>query len=172
MSVIWFLISSIGRTQIHDIDLKYITLKTCIIHHKLLREHEGVVKDKVELLCKLLESNRYLKYPILVDARTFTILDGHHRFHALKSLGYEYIPVFFVDYAETYIKVTNWRKEFIVTKVDVLKRALEGSKYPPRTSRHVLTKIYVPCSYINLSKIDEIKDINVSYASEDIVCFE
>ena len=82
-------------------------MKTCIIHYKLLREHEGVFKDKVEFLCELLESNGFLKYPLLVDARTFTILDGHHRFHALRNLGYEYVPVFLVDYAETYINVTS-----------------------------------------------------------------
>ncbi len=173
MSVIWFLVKTIGRAQVHDIDLKYLTLKNCLVHHKLLREHEEVIRDKVDLLCEIIESDGYLKYPILVDARTFTVLDGHHRLHALKALGYDYIPVFFVDYAESYIRVGSWRKDYIVTKIDVLKRALTGAKYPPRTSRHMLLKISVPCSYVNLKRIEELsQDIDIRYPSEDIICFE
>jgi len=36
----------------------------------------------------------------------------------------------------------------MVTKVDVLKRTLEGSKNTPRTSRHILTKIENLCAML------------------------
>ena len=92
MSVIWFLVKTLGKPQAHNIDLKYLVLRNCMIHYKLLREHEDVINNKVKLLSETIELDGYLKYPILIDARTFTMLNGRHRFHALRTLGYNYIP--------------------------------------------------------------------------------
>ncbi|OYT47088.1 MAG: transcriptional regulator [Desulfurococcales archaeon ex4484_42] len=153
MSLISLLVKELGKPKLHNIDLKYIVLKTCLVHYKLLREHEGTLSNRVYMLKKVLESAKLLKYPLLVDARTFTILNGHHRFHALVSLGYEYIPIFPVDYAEDYVEVYSLRKEFKVSKIEVIKRSLSKRKYSPRTSKHILVGVNLPSSNIKLESL-------------------
>ncbi|RLG70801.1 MAG: hypothetical protein DRO23_12815 [Thermoprotei archaeon] len=155
MSVLKFLLEHLGRLKIHSIDLKYLVLKNCIVHCKLLKEHEETFKEKTEFLARIIENDGFLKDLILVDARAFTILDGHHRFKALRKLGYEYILVFFVDYASPYVTVSTWRKDYHVTKEEVLKRALTSKKYPPRTSKHRLVGVTIYPSFISLRELEK-----------------
>ena len=147
------IIKLVGKPQLHDIDLKYLELKTYLVDVSLLREHEEIIPEHVEFVKKLILSYRAIKYPILVDARTLTVLDGHHRLYVVKELGLKYIPVFFVDYTKSYVDVTSFRKEYRVTKVLVIRRAISRKKFPPRTSRHVLIGAQVPASLVPLTAL-------------------
>ena len=153
MQLINCLINLFGKPQLHNLDIKHFELKTILIHRSLLLEHEDVDVQRVHVIRNLIRSYGYVKYPILADVRTLTILDGHHRFRALLSMGLDYIPVFLVDYAKDYIEVSSWRKEFRVTKVEVILRAISNSKYPPRTSRHILSGITIPSTTVNIEEL-------------------
>ena len=106
-----------------------------------LKAHEMVVEKKVkELHVMTLKWQGYTK-PLLVDSRTGTILDGHHRFTVGQRLELRLIPVILIDYLQdSGIRVETWphaEKESI-TKEEVIGMALSGELYPPKTSRHML----------------------------------
>lgn len=128
--------------------LNKLELKTCIIDIHTLKPHEEVYPEKVNQVKKDIISRGYIKYPVLVDLRTFVILDGHHRIEALKQLGIKMAPVFFVDYNKNYIIVKSFRKNFIVTKEIVINAGLKRKLLPPKTSRHVLIRVVLPASFI------------------------
>ncbi len=108
-----------------------------IVRAEDLKPHEEFVEDKVPGLVAKLETDGAVTAPIVVDKRTLVILDGHHRFEALKRIGLRYVPVVAVDYFDPAIRVSTWRDgEAVPTKDDVLKRALEGRLYPPKSTKH------------------------------------
>ncbi len=155
MSLLAHLVNKYGRTVLHSYDIQKLVGKVVLVPTRLLREHEETEPALVYCLVSELATLGVLKYPVLADARTLTVLDGHHRLNAAKKLGYRYIPVFFVDYADDRtITVTSFRKDFKVTKVDVVERGLSGSKYPPKTSKHRLRKTAVPRIEANMEAID------------------
>lgn len=67
------------------------------------------------------------------------ILDGHHRFNAIRQLGLTSSPVYLVNYKNRKIKVTSWRKGGEkITKKLVIKAGLSGSLLRPKTSKHFI----------------------------------
>lgn len=64
------------------------------------------------------------------------ILDGHHRFNAIKLLGLRFSPVCMVDYDSQDITVTSWREGEAVDKAMVIDAGLSGKRMQPKTSRH------------------------------------
>ncbi len=104
----------------------------------VLKPHEEVDEQHLRELMKQIVSEGVLRYPIVVDMKTMTILNGHHRVEILKRLGKKYVPALLVDYDSDCIQVTSWRPGWNVTKELVRKVALAGMRLPPRTSRHIL----------------------------------
>ncbi|MCY0860366.1 MAG: ParB N-terminal domain-containing protein [Sulfolobaceae archaeon] len=74
---------------------------------ELLKPHEDVELQNLMEIIKQLKINRKIK-PIIVDKNTYTILDGHHRFTALKLLGFRQIPSILVDYNSDEVSVNKW----------------------------------------------------------------
>lgn len=132
-------------------NIRKLELKTCIVSVDRLLPHEQVVQGKVEAVKRLILGSGYVKFPILVDLNTFTVLDGHHRLEAVKALGLKMIPVFFVDYFKDYVLVKSFRKEFLVTKGLVIEAARARKLLPPKTSRHLLKGVTIPSSFIPIS---------------------
>jgi len=92
----------------------------------------------LDRLRREIESDGVLRMPIAVDRGTNTILDGHHRLHALRQLRCRRIPVVFLNYHSPRVAVTAWRDADEVTKASVLDAALNGRRLPPRTSKHLV----------------------------------
>ncbi len=110
----------------------------------MLKEHEEVIEEHViEIMNKIIKDG-VLHKPLLVDINYNIILDGHHRYHALKRLKARRIPVFYVDYFSKDVIVSSWRHGIIVGKDLVIRIALSGRKLPPKTTRHILRGISVP----------------------------
>jgi ParB-like chromosome segregation protein Spo0J len=80
-----------------------------LIELERLTAHEEVNLQHLKELKKEIELDRILKFAIAVDEATNIILDGHHRFNALRELGCKRIPAIFVDYNAPQIKVKSWR---------------------------------------------------------------
>ena len=83
----------------------------------------------------------YVRRPILVESRHLVILDGHHRYEALKRLGCTRVPAYLVDYEDDGIGLTTWPQAKVkrVTKEEVVDRALRGDPFPPKTTRHLVS---------------------------------
>ncbi len=104
---------------------------------KNLLEHEEVDPEEVNKIHRTLQKNKFT--PIVVtkipDKDRYVILDGHHRFNALKKNSAESVPCIVVDYKS--VKLDHWREEYkAVTKDDVISSALSGKKFPRKTTKH------------------------------------
>lgn len=104
----------------------------------LLREHEQIEAERLREILREIQREGRLREPILVDKHSGVILDGHHRFHAYQVLGFQTIPCLLIDYQSDLVEVRSRRPEIYVSKAEVIRRALSGELYPPKTTRHIL----------------------------------
>jgi ParB-like chromosome segregation protein Spo0J len=103
-----------------------------------LKQHEDADRARLKELKKEINLDKVLKFAIIADENTNIILDGEHRFNALKELGCKTIPVVYVDYYASNIQVNSWKKNNHLKKEDVIEAGLSGKRFPPRTSRHMI----------------------------------
>ena len=61
-------------------------------------------------LVRQIEAEGEISRPIIVDKRSFMVLDGHHRLAALKRLGAIRVPAYLVDYQNPGVRVYLRRK--------------------------------------------------------------
>ncbi|MEM4139080.1 MAG: ParB N-terminal domain-containing protein [Sulfolobaceae archaeon] len=73
--------------------------------HKLL-PHEDVNEDNLEKILNIIKISNSFK-PIIVDYNSNVIIDGHHRWFASRLLKLKRIPVIYIDYTDSRIKVGN-----------------------------------------------------------------
>ena len=110
----------------------------------MLRPHEKGSPLYLELLRREILRDGLLRYPIVADERTRVILDGMHRWLALKSIGYKSIPVLLVDvFQKPAIRVGRKRiHQYLSDSVEeisverVISAGLNGQLMEPRTTRH------------------------------------
>jgi hypothetical protein len=174
MYVIKTLVDIFGRDRLYpNLDLKKLEFKTCVVDISMLFPHEDVDRGTVELIINDIVENGVVKYPVVVDVRTFIILDGHHRVEALKELGYDYVPVFFVDYAKDYVDVYPFRKDLPVSKASVIKKVfLSKEVFPHKTTRHVYKGFTILPTFTKSECLrnpqTNFKTLSISY----ILCYE
>ena len=105
-----------------------------------VRPHERTREDLLEQLLAEISRDGVLKLPVLVEREHHVILDGHHRYEALRRLGCRRIPAYVVDYMSDEIGLTTWPGAIVaqVTKEEVVAHGLGGNLFPPKTTRHQL----------------------------------
>jgi ParB-like chromosome segregation protein Spo0J len=110
-----------------------------------LKPHEQFVEERVREVLENFRKAGAIDFAIVADARTGTVIDGHHRLEALRRLHAVLAPAFLVDYMDASVTVRNWREhEAPVTKEDVLRHASEGKLFPPKTTRHDFVRVLDP----------------------------
>jgi uncharacterized protein (DUF1015 family) len=100
-----------------------------------LLSHENVVKDRVASLSSRILRDGFIKKAIAVDKSSFVVLDGHHRVEAARKIGLRRIPAIVLDYSSERVIVTPYN----IRKEDVIRAALEGKRFPPKTTRHMIS---------------------------------
>ena len=105
-----------------------------------LRGHEKTDERAVRALVRALRSDRVFSEPIWVARGSYAVLNGHHRVEALRRLGARRIPAWVVDYESELVTLEPWRPGVAVAKSEVIRRARSGELYPPKTTRHKMTK--------------------------------
>lgn len=73
-----------------------------------LHDHEEINEEILRELTEEIKRDNELKYPIIVDKYSNVVLDGHHRFFALKNMGCKQISAFVIDYYNPNIIVESW----------------------------------------------------------------
>lgn len=73
-----------------------------------LRPHEEVDIRHLTGIMHALITLQLIRHPIIVDKHTNVILDGAHRFEALKRIGCKTIPVSLMDYSDERIIILKW----------------------------------------------------------------
>jgi ParB-like chromosome segregation protein Spo0J len=109
-----------------------------------LRPHEKGSPLYLEFLKQEILKDGVLKYPIIADKKTGVILDGMHRWLALKNLGYSRIPAMPIDtFQNKEIRIGKRRihrymndsnEEIPIEKV--ISAGLSGNLMKPRSTRH------------------------------------
>ncbi|RLE51583.1 MAG: hypothetical protein DRJ33_05610 [Candidatus Methanomethylicota archaeon] len=78
-------------------------------HAHLLKIHEETIPSLLSNLSDQIRRDNLLKNPVIVDSKTLTVLDGSHRFVALKDLlKASFIPICAIDYDSPQVKVEVW----------------------------------------------------------------
>ena len=109
-----------------------------------LRPHEMGSPLYLGLLRQEILRDGILKYPIIADEKTHVILDGMHRWLALKSLGCTLIPVMLIDISNSLnVRVGRRRihrytgdADTEITVERVIQTGLSGRLMQPRSTRH------------------------------------
>lgn len=106
-----------------------------------LRPHEQTLPERVETMTNKLQRNDFFHKPILIDRKTMTILDGHHRHQASLRLGLLRVPAICMDYlVDERITVEPWRPEELpsLAKQTILSHAQTGKLMKPKSSKHIV----------------------------------
>ena len=90
-----------------------------LIDTDYLIPHEKIIEKKKTLLTKFIKSydSYYIISSIVCCHETLLIIDGHHRFFALKELGFKKVPVTLIDYKNDIIrtgKINPLDKNYII----------------------------------------------------------
>ncbi|MFQ5911055.1 MAG: ParB N-terminal domain-containing protein [Thermoplasmata archaeon] len=111
-----------------------------ILDLEVLHSHEAISPEILGCLAEQIAKDGALIKPIVVDNESYVILDGHHRYEALKRLGCRRIPVYLVDYLDDAIEVVTWPGAVVneITKEEIVAMGLSEELYPPKTSRHII----------------------------------
>jgi hypothetical protein len=89
-----------------------LNLEIAIIDIASIHMHEETIPEVVQKLAAELLRDKILKDPVIVDKKTFVVLDGMHRAAALRMVGCIRIPVCLVDYDNPSIRVETWYRVF------------------------------------------------------------
>ena len=112
-----------------------------------LKPHEEIkVKNRDKLLEMTKKWGGFTK-PLLVDSRTGSILDGHHRHSVAVCLKLKRVPVILIDYlSDDQITVDVWPGSGLesITKEQVIEMCLSDDLYPPKTSKHTISSHMPP----------------------------
>lgn len=119
-------------------------LKIAIVPIDELRPHEKGSPLYLKLIRKELVKDGMLRHPIVADEKNLVILDGMHRWLALKSLGYIHIPVILVNASrDPRIRIGKRRihryvdySSHKITIKKVISAGLSGQLMPPKSTRH------------------------------------
>ncbi len=78
--------------------------------------HEEPSKDRLNKLVLKIKDDGFVNHPIICTKikDKIIILDGTHRYNALKEIGVKFIPIQLVSYDKRRIKLSSWAWQFKV----------------------------------------------------------
>ena len=103
----------------------------------LLYPHERIIdKNKNILKEKFINSHGiFFISSIIICNESGLIIDGHHRYNALKELGLSKIPVTKINYKSKKIKTSEKND---ICKNLIIKKALSKDLFKPKSTRHLI----------------------------------
>lgn len=106
----------------------------------MLIPHEDVEKQRLLNILGELSSTWALRKPVIVDAKRYIIIDGHHRVNVMKILGAKHIPVVLADYSSDISDVGGWM--YIASRgykdQELLEKAIREAEYSAKRGDGIL----------------------------------
>ncbi|MBA88263.1 MAG: hypothetical protein CMB16_03235 [Euryarchaeota archaeon] len=112
-----------------------------------LKPHEEIKSKNRDKLLDMTKRWRGFTKPLLVDAKTGAILDGHHRYSVARCLNLSKVPAILIDYFDDdKITVEVWPGCGLdnITKKEVIDMSLSDELFPPKTSKHIISNHMPP----------------------------
>ena len=108
--------------------------------------------ELVETLLTEISITGIWTHPVLVDNRTFAVMDGHHRVAVAKRLSLRLVPAVLLSYEDPRVRLDSWREDEAYTPAQVQERAVSGELFPPKSTRHVIEP-WPPQIRVQLSRL-------------------
>ncbi len=107
-----------------EITSSKLRLKLSLVNLDNLRPHEQVIEPIVKSIAKEMLAAGSVRDPLMIDQRDHVILDGMHRFSALRSLKCPLAPCCLIDYDSSEIRVGSWFRLYRVDHANSLAEKL------------------------------------------------
>lgn len=115
-----------------------VSTRFALVPIRDLKTHETAENDRVKRVMRQMKSMGIVKKAIIVDANSLVVLDGVHRLTALQLLGASRVPAWLVDYSDEDVVVLGKDRKSKIPKESVVKAAVQGPKFPPKSTRHMV----------------------------------
>lgn len=138
-----------------------VEIRFALVPARDLKTHETAEPDRVKRVLKQIKTSKVVKKAIAVDQESMVVLDGVHRLSALRELGCARVPAWLIDYSDDDVLVFTRDRKSHIPKEDVIKAAVRGPKYPPKSTRHLVRK--EDGTLVHISSLE--KDVTVPLAS-------
>ncbi len=114
--------------------------KIILVRIDKLIGHERVSSTRLRAVRSAIHTDGVVRRPVIVERNSEVILDGHHRVRALRDLGAKRVPVAYVRYSDTNVRVYMRRKGMLMKMIKraVIEMAKENKLFPSKTTRHVI----------------------------------
>ena len=112
------------------VEIKEVDINSIIPHEKVLLDKKEILKNNLKY-----KNDDIIISTIIVCSESNLIIDGHHRYFALKELGFKKVPVTLIDYKSDSIrtgKTNPLEKKYII---DIAKSSV---LLEPKSTEHAV----------------------------------
>lgn len=132
-----------------EIDSSTLKFQLTLVSLESLKPHEEIVESSARSIARGIQREGGIRDPLMVDQVDYVILDGMHRFNALRLLNCRFAPCCLLDYESDQIKVGAWYRLFSIHNPNRVARELLAENHLPYSEQQIaLTDANYPSNAI------------------------
>ena len=112
-------------------------MNLCNVDPRQLIPTEKIIPESIPSLIQAIGLDKDRWPPIIILDELY-ILDGHHRREIALMHSFNHLPAYCFSYFDPKIKVFDYKDGTELDKVTLLKIYQSGTKFEPKTTRHVI----------------------------------